>query len=216
MRGTKIILIFTLFSLSASAQKEIQNKVDPAAVRLNNMAMELNIQNSDSASKAIIFLDSATAIDSNYYLAYYNKLIFLNQLKQYSKAIIAINNLIRMQPNANVFYFNGGIIYEKMGDTISSRNYFQKSLEICTKVLDTMKVENRNYEMLSTNKAVDLIMLGEKEEGNLLLIRVYENQADKSQKAMALSFMNKSKSEIVEMITNPPTESGESTPVEVK
>ncbi len=216
MRGTKIILIFTLFSLSASAQKEIQHKVDPAAVRLNNMAMELNIQNSDSASKAIIFLDSATAIDSNYYLAYYNKLIFLNQLKQYSKAIIAINNLIRMQPNANVFYFNGGIIYEKMGDTISSRNYFQKSLEICTKVLDTMKVENRNYEMLSTNKAVDLIMLGEKEEGNLLLIRVYENQADKSQKAMALSFMNKSKSEIVEMITNPPAESGESTPVEVK
>ena len=216
MSKMKITLIIVLFSLSASAQKENQHKVDPAAIRLNNMAMELNIQNSDSASKAIIFLDSATAIDSNYYLGYYNKLIFLNQLRQYNKAIIAINNLIRLQPNANVFYFNGGIIYEKIGDTISSRDYFQKSLEICIKVLDTMKVENRNYEMLITNKAVDLIMLGEKEKGNLLLIKVYENQIDKSLKAMALSFMNKSKSEIVEMITNPPTESGESTPVEVK
>ncbi len=215
MPGIKIIIFFTLFSLSASAQKEIQHKVDPTAVRLNNMAMELNIQNSDSASKAIIFLDSATAIDSNYYLAYYNKLIFLNQLRQYSKAIIAINNLIRLQPNANVFYFNGGIIYEKMGDTISSRYYFRKSLEICTKVLDTMKIENRNYEMLLTNKAVDLIMLGVKEEGNLLLIKAYEKGTDKAQKAMILSFMNKNKSEIVEMITNPPAESGESTP-EVK
>jgi tetratricopeptide (TPR) repeat protein len=216
MARIEITLIVVLFSLSTCAQKENNHKVDPAAVRLNNMAMELDIQNSDSASKAILFLDSATAIDSNYYLAYYNKLIFLNQLRQYNKAIIAINNLIRLQPYANVFYFNGGIIYEKIGDTISSRNYFQKSLAICTKVLDTMKVENRNYEMLVANKAVDLIMLGEKEEGNLLLIQVYENQTDKSQKAMALSFMNKSKSEIVEMITNPPTESGESTPEEVK
>jgi tetratricopeptide (TPR) repeat protein len=215
MNKNKFTLIFVLFSLSASAQN-LTHKVDPAAVRLNNMAMDLDIQNSDSASKAIIFLDSATAIDSNYYLGYYNKLIFLNQLRQYNKAIIAINNLIRLQPNANVFYFNGGIIYEKIGDTISSRNYFQKSLAICTKVLDTMKVENRNYEMIITNKAADLIMLGEKEEGNLLLIQAYENQADKSQKAMALSFMNKSKSEIVDMITNPPTQSGESTPVEVK
>ncbi len=178
--------------------------------------MELNIQNRDSAIKAIIFLDSATAIDSNYYLGYYNKLIVLNQLKQYNKAIIAINNLIRLQPNANVFYFNGGIIYEKMGDTISSRYYFQKSLEICIKVLDTMKVENGNYEMLITNKAVDLIMLGKKEEGNLLLIQVYEKQTDKSQKEMTFSFMNKNKSEIVEMITNPPAESGESAPVEDK
>ena len=38
------------------------------------------INNEDSSKKAISLLDKATAIDSNYFLGYYNKLMFLDQL----------------------------------------------------------------------------------------------------------------------------------------
>lgn len=199
--------IFALLFLSACAQRTSKPKFDPVVVRLNNMAINLSsyIQNSDSANKAINYLDSATIIDSNYFLGYYNKLIFLNQLKQYDKALIAINQLIRLRPNANDIYITGGIIYEKIGDTISSRRYFEKSLSICASILDTMNVKNRNYNMLALNKAINLVLLGQNIKGNLLLKQVYENQIDSSQKATTLSFMNKNKDEIIELATNPPT-----------
>jgi len=202
----KITLIIVSFSLLACAcgQKSDKLKINPTAVRLNNLAIDLSLymDNNDSAGKAIKFLDSATSIDSNYFLGYYNKLMFLNQLKQYDKAIVTVNNLIRLKPNANDIYWNGGIIYEKIGDTVSSRFYFQKSLTICTKVLDTMNVNNKDYYMLVTNKAIDLIMLGHQTNGNLLLKEVFENQTDSFQKEMIHSFMNRSKSEIIEMVSN--------------
>jgi tetratricopeptide (TPR) repeat protein len=213
-----IILIIASFSLSACAQKSNRHKIDPTAVKLNNMAIDLSlyISNTDSAIKAIKFLDSATAIDSNYFLGYYNMLMFLNQLRQYDKAIVAIDNLVRLRPNASDIYMTGGIVYEKIGDTVSSRYYFQKSLKICTRVLDTMNVKNRDYNMLALNKAISLIMLGQTSKGNLLLSQVYENQTDSSQKELTRSFMNKNKVEIVEMATNPSTVSSASSAVEAR
>ena len=218
MSKNEVLLIVTLFSLSACDQKSNKAKIDPAAVKLNYLAMDLYVyQNNDSSSKAIKFLDSATGIDSNYFLGYYDKLMFLNQLKHYNEAIIAVNNIIRLRPNANDFYLMGGIFCEKIGDTVSSRNYFQKSLAICAKVLDTMNVKNGAYDMLVINKAINQIMLGQKKKGDSLLRQIYETQSDSSQKAMTLSLMNKNKSEIVEMVTNPPTiGSKESTAVEVR
>ncbi len=172
MTKNEVLLIVTLFSLSACDQKSNKAKIDPAAVKLNYLAMDLYVyQNNDSTSKAIKFLDSATGIDSNYFLGYYDKLMFLNQLKHYDEAIIAINNIIRLRPNANDFYLMGGIFCEKIGDTISSHNYFQNSLAICTEVLDTMNVKNRAYDMLVINKAINQIMLGQQKKGDSLLSR---------------------------------------------
>jgi tetratricopeptide (TPR) repeat protein len=148
-------------------------------------------------------LDSATQLDSNYFLGYYNKLIFLNQLKQYDKEIITINRLIRLRPNANDLYLTGGITYEKMGDDISSQDYFKKSLSICDKVLDTMNIHDRDYNMLAENKAVNLIMLVQRANGNFVLKQVYQSETDSLEKKWIHSLMNKSKSEIIEMISHP-------------
>lgn len=204
----KVTLIIVSFSLFACGQKAAKRKINPTAVRLNDSAIYLYpyADNYDSVNKAVRLLDSATAIDSNYFLGYSNKLMFLNQLKQYDKAIVAVNNLIRLKPNANDIYFIGGIFYEKMGDTVSSHFYFQKSLIICSKILDTMNVNNKNYDMLVTNKAMDLIMLGQQANGNLLLKQVYENQTDSSQKELIYPFINKNKAEIIEIFSTPRTQ----------
>ena len=218
MNKFEIILIVALFSLSACAKKSNKHKIDPAAIKLNYLAMDLYIHhNNDSISKAIKFLDSATTIDSNYFLGYYDKLVFLNQLRRYDEAIIAIKNIIRLRPDANDFYLMGGIFYEKIGDTVSSRNYFQKSLAICTKVLDTMNVKNIAYSMLVINKAINQIMLGQQTKGDLLLKQIYENQTDSSQKEWIHLFINKNKYELIELFNYPPTiGTKESMAVEVK
>ncbi len=160
------------------------------------------MDNPDSCKQALLYLDSAIAIDNNCFQCYYNKLMFLYSLKQFDKALETINECIRINPLAHDLYTTGGILYEKIGDTISSKKYFQKSLTIVNPVLDTMAVQNMNYEMLATNKAINLIMLGDNKTGNDLLKAIADRQQEPELKEMILSFMNKSKKELIEMRTD--------------
>ena len=203
MTTLKFITIFVLIALYSCGQKPTKYKVDPAAVDLNNKAMTLVrfIDNVDSSKKAISLLDNATSIDSNYFLGYYNKLMFFNQLKQFDKAVLTINKLIQLRPSAHDLYLTGGILYERIGDTISSKKYFEKSLTICNTVLDTMNKTNRDYEMLVGNEAVNLIMLGDEIKANELLKKLYDSQTDEALKKMTLSMMNKSKKELLASLT---------------
>ena len=208
----KISIILVLFSIMACGQKTDKHVVDRAAVNLNNQAMEIYryIADKDSAAKMVKLLDRATTIDSNYFLGFYNKQLVLNQLKQYEKSIVALQNLIRLRPDAHELYLNGGILYEIIGDTISSRQYFLKSLAICKRVLDTMNVNNPDYDMLATDMALNLIMLGQQKEGNTLLDKIYKSQTDSLLKEFTQSYMNKSRHEIIDMIANPKTQDAQS------
>ena len=171
MTMCKLILLFILIGLYSCGQNNAKHKVDPTAVSLNNKAMTLVkfIDNEDSSKKAISVLDNATAIDSNYFLGYYNKLMFLDQLKQYDKSVLTVNKLIQLRPYAHDLYLTAGIIYERKGNTSSSKIYFEKSLAICNKVLDTIKISNSDYIMLISNKVVNLIMLNRNSERDMMV-----------------------------------------------
>lgn len=194
-------LIFFLLSLSGCGQKNVSHQTNSKSADLNYKAMSLAkfISSIDSAQKAIILLDSATAIDSNNYLAYFNKLMFLNKLKQYHKAIITTNNLIRLRPNAHDIYIIGGIFCEKINDTISSKNYFQKSLNICNITLDTMSIENSDYELITMNRAVNLIMLNKNAEANSVLQKLSETQTNEDMRKISLSMLNINKKDLIEL-----------------
>lgn len=161
------------------------------------MSLVAHIDNRDSSIKALTLLDQATTIDSNYFLGHYNKLMFLNKLDQYKRATKTLEKLIQLQPKAQDLYLTAGIVSEKFGDTLSSRTYFENALAICNSALDTMNTNNRDYEMLLSNKAVALIMLDDKANGNEILLQIYNRQTDREQKKWTASLMNKSKSELV-------------------
>lgn len=207
MKALKFLFVFLIIGFCSCGQKSAKHKPDPEAIKLNNKIISLVpfIDNIDSSKKALVFLDSATSIDSNYFLGYYNKLMFLYALKEYDKAVLAINNCIRIRPNAHDLFLTGGILYEKIGDTISSNAYFKKSLKICNSVLDTMKTSNTNYIFLSTNKAVNLIMLGDTVTANRALKQLYNTLPDKGEfadeeKKYILSFINKNKIGLIKKI----------------
>jgi tetratricopeptide (TPR) repeat protein len=204
MTTLKLITTFLLIALYSCGQNTAKRKVDPSVTILSNKIIPLvnYMDNSDSCKKALLYLDSATAIDNNCFQCHYNKLMFLYSLKRFDKAVETMNECIRIKPLAHDLYTTGGILYEKIGDTISSRKYFQKSLTILNPVLDTMKVQNMNYEMLISNKAINLIMLGDNKSGNDLLKGIADRQQEPELKAMILSFMNKSKKELVDMMTD--------------
>jgi len=204
MTTLKFVTAFLLIALYSCGQNITKRKVDPAVTILSNKIIPLfnYLDNPDSCKQALLYLDSATAIDNNCFLCYYNKLMFLYSLKLYDKAVGTMNECIRIQPLAHDLYTTGGILYEKLGDTVSSRKYFKKSLTILNPVLDTMKVQNMSYEMLVSNKAINLIMLGENKTANNLLKAIADRQQEPELKEMTLSFMNKSKKELVDMMTD--------------
>ena len=204
MTTLKFITTFLLIALYSCGQKKSYSKVDVNVARLSNKIIPLTnyIDNPDSCKKALSFLDSATTFDTNCFLCYYNKLMFLYSLKQYDKAALTINNCIRIKPLAHDLFLTGGILYEKIGDTVSSRKYFQKSLTLCNKALDTMNAGNRDYEMFVTNKAVSLIMLDKQAEAKEILKTLYERQTDQEFKKMTLELMNKTKKELVVSMTS--------------
>ncbi len=154
MTNPKYITLLFLLIVFSCRQDQKDEKPNPLAVRLNYEAMKMTpfISNSDSTNKAISLLNKATLIDSNYFLGYYNKLIFYSELKQFNNADKTVQKLIKLRPNAHDIYLTAGIIKEQLGDTINAQFYFTKSFDICNKVLDTMSNLNKDYKMLIDNK----------------------------------------------------------------
>jgi len=204
MTTLKFITTFLLIALYSCGQNTAKRKVDPKVTALSNKIIPLvsYIDNPDSCKQALLYLDSATKIDNNCFLCYHNKLMFLYSLKRFNKAVETINECLRISPSAHDLYMTGGILYEKIGDTISSKKYFNKSLTILNSVLDTMKVQGITYEMLVNNKAINLIMLDDNKAGNDLLKSLAAKQQEPELKEMTLSFMNKTKKELVDMMTS--------------
>lgn len=209
MITSKFITGFLLIVFYSCGQTPAKYKPDPAAVQLNNQAMTLvrYIDNADSSKKAISLLDKATAIDSNYFRGYFNKLMFFFQLKQFDKLILTNNKLIQLRPNAHDLYLSGGAFYEQVGDTVSAKKYFSKSLTICNAVLDTMNANNSNFVMLTTNKAINLIMLNDTAKANNILRALYDSQPDDPEygnveKKYIQSLMDKNKKELIDFMYN--------------
>ena len=171
MTALKLIFPFLIITLYSCGQRQDKHSINPESVRLNNKIIPLiaHIDNSDSCRMALLFLDSATVIDSNYFSAYNNKLMFLVGLKQYNKAIKTVDEFLRLRPNAHDLFMQKANLFEIIGDTTSAKLNFKKSLSICNSVLDTMQESNNDYIMLVTNKAINLIMLGDSTSANKIL-----------------------------------------------
>lgn len=204
MTTLKFILLFFSITLYSCGQNTYYSKVDVKIARLTNKIIPLvdSLDNPDSCKQALLFLDSATTIDNNCFLCYYNKLMFLYSLKEYHKAVETMNECIRLKPSGHDLYLTGGILYEKIGDTVHSYNYFNKSLTICNSALDTMKINNSDYDMLVSSKALNLVMLGKNKDANELLQKLYDKQTDSDLRNLTLSMMNKSKKDLVDSMTN--------------
>ena len=177
MNILKLICFFLLFGFYSCGQSTKKNKINSKAIKLFTEASKLMVfvKDIDSSKKALSLLDSSTIIEPDYYLGHFNKLVFLNRLKQFDKAVVTAGNLIRLRPNAHDLYIVRGVFSEKIGDTISSSKDFLNSLKICNSVLDTMNLRNPDYEMIMINKGVNLILLERNSEANILLKKISKN-----------------------------------------
>ena len=147
MRLLILLLFFGLAACGQQVKKYIPNK---KARELNDSASRL-IRNNPLDSiyeKAIALLNKATEIDSNYYNAYSSKLSLQWMLKKYDNALETAKHLKNLRLNSPDSYVTVGLLYEKLGDTISSYKYFSIAIAKYDNILDTMSIKNKMYNVL--------------------------------------------------------------------
>ena len=194
-------MLFAICCLSCKPPHS-KRKFNPEALKLNDQAQTLLLNSgrteSDQVLKnAIILLNKAIQIDSNYPASYLNKFVFQNELKQYGNAIFTGKQLMKLRPtNVNIKLMVGED-YEKIGDTISSVKYYKDALAGYNKILDTMSVSNKTYSSFLSSKAFTLIMLHQQSQGYAILNEMAAKETDPNLKQMYLGFAEESRNDIL-------------------
>ena len=202
------IVFLLIFIISCGKQNNKSNKIDSTARLLNDSAVSLanniplsldqpNKFKNENLLKAILLLDQATEIDSNYLIAYSNKLSYQCELGQYERAVETAKHIIKIRPHFADIYGTIGMLYYKMNDSISSNKYFSNALIQYDYFLDTMNINNINYFTLRMNKAVTLKFLGQNALGNNMLDELNNKQTDSTFKQLIASLKGKSKDELI-------------------
>ena len=133
-----ILLFIAIISLINRLEKEIPKDV---ACRLTNRAVELiSVSKYDSA---LICLDKAIKYDSTYYYSYGVKVSLHTSLKQYDKALKAMEKQIQLKPDSAEEYTIAGKLSDVLMDSIKAKKYYSKALEL----YDTKIAKNKKPQM---------------------------------------------------------------------
>jgi tetratricopeptide (TPR) repeat protein len=152
-------LIWILFaSCSGTNNKEVYN---PKAIELNNKAVEqVKKFNNDSA---LILFDKAIEIDKTYYLPHSSKAGIFIQRKEYDKALVESETVIRIKPDLAEGWVFAGMIYDKLGNTETAMEYYKKSVELFDKKIADPEMRTKVFTN-RLDRAFSLILLGKEIE----------------------------------------------------
>lgn len=199
----RLCFLFLIIGLKVYGQTEEKKySVTSKARQLTDSAVRI-VVDAENYPKAITLLDQAIRSDSNYYPAYTNKLTFQLALKQYGQALPTAKKINTLRPEDPVPYVSVGLLYEALHDTLSSQKYFAAANMHFQKILDTMNKANASYEQFIMNKAINLVLLGQQENGNALLRELYDDTKSDLMKETISPLRNKTKQEILEILFNP-------------
>ena len=136
----KYVFVIVLITIIGCKEKTTRLKfggkeynIDNRAIELNNKATSIFIANADSVDYAIKMLSESIQIDSNYFLAYQNKINFEKNLKKFDFGIGTIRAFINRFPDNPSAYLALGLLQEKKGDSLAARLNYRMALDLPTK-----------------------------------------------------------------------------------
>lgn len=200
----QIVYLLTVLTFIACGQAEKQkdeSQFDARAIELNDKGTELVMTfDKDSIEKAIELFDQATKIDSNYYLAYWNKCVYLNKLGRRNEALKTLQKLEELKPTNPDLKVTAGIVLELNGDSLSAKQKFLEADKFYSNIIDSLANKKTNlYWNTLVNKAVNLKLLGQVDEANRLLKIAKSGIADDSIKEMIESLIAMSRSDLLHL-----------------
>lgn len=191
----KVIGIALLPTLCACGQqnKKKPDLPNPSAHKLYDSAINyMMLANNETALK---FLNSAVAIDSNYYQAFTLKFTLESLENKYAEALGTTKKIISLNPVTPYYFLPAGMLSEKVGDSSSAKVYYQRGINLVDQIVDTIKINSDLYFDLQSTKGLFLVFLNDP-QGQHLLNSLYKNELYKERKAGLSDYVNKSKEEI--------------------
>jgi|GEM_PF-3090690 len=216
-------LIFISFILTCKLSNS-QKAIRQQALKLNDSAVNLNfifpkangrpipvkfntgnITEYDMNTlliKKIALLNQAIKLDSTLFIAYWNKFVFLNGLKQYEKSVLTGKKMIVLRPNdANVQYLVGEE-YENMGDSMSAKHYYTMSLKTNDQLLTAVNAASKTYKSIQLTRAIDFILLRQPEKRNKIIRELYRTAIDSNYNVTYRLLLNITRDELIHGKTN--------------
>jgi tetratricopeptide (TPR) repeat protein len=198
-RTALIALLFCAFLAGCS---HLPQGINPEARKLNDAALgslSLSGNKPDTAAleNAINILNQAIKLDNNYFEAYYNKFLLQNRLKQYGDALLTAKQMMELRPANADIRISAGITSEKMGDTVTARNFYKSALQTYTHVLDTMSAKSKEHNALESNKAMSLILLRQPKMARAILEHLYAAESNPVYKQAYERMMNTTREDIL-------------------
>ena len=193
-----IVTILTLFSCGQRS-KENEASIEPKARELNDSAVSLYMTfDKDNTLKAIELLDKATEIDSDYFLAHWNKYVFQNELNLKDQAFKTLKTLELLSPENPELIMASGAFHENNGVSSTAIEKYRKANNLYESIMDTINKNGIQYLMLESNRAINLIFLGQEVEGREILKELYNNESDEAIREMIQSFLTLSREDFLD------------------
>ena len=198
MKQLIILITCSISFIECSAQAV--HIPDPKAQQINDKAVSTYLRynkNHDSVLSSIHMLNSALAIDSNYFRAWTNKLGFECQVAQYDDALVTAKKIVRIFPSETGVLFFSGLLEFKTGHNDDATATFSKLVTIYDAVPDT----NSNPDHLKTallNKAIALKLLDKADESKDILVTLSMKERDLAVRRHVNSYISKTKEEIID------------------
>ncbi len=193
------LLIFFGFNTLAQQNIRIDHRGNDSARKLMDK-IDSEMPGGHLPMNAYIpFVDEIIKVDSNYYKAFCYRYFFQVKFENYDSAISTTQKLIRLEPLIPDNYVNMGILYELKKDKKMALRYFKSAEQLFSKVLDTMKARNHEYDWLLFHQGLNLIYVGKQKEGNKIISEVYNHQLDGVLQELGRLYINKSREEVIKI-----------------
>ncbi|MDR1679191.1 MAG: hypothetical protein LBR81_05365 [Prevotellaceae bacterium] len=176
-----------------------QNK----AQQLNDSAVSMSLLGDTAkVTAAIELLNKATAMQSDYYVAYWNKLIFQRQLGLMDDAFSTLKIMEQLNPENPDLKTMLGSVYEKYKkDTIQAVNKYKEADLLYKSILDTLSSESISYQNMLINYAINTKLLGQENNAKTILTSIIQDSNNEDfNELIDASLVRKTRIELLESV----------------
>jgi len=133
MKKYQLLVIIVVFCCNACNLAQEHKK---EAERLNNKAIKLSSESFESTKlmKSVELLDSSIAIDSNYILAYSNKISVLYELKQYKNILTTIEKMAEHSTDMAYLFMVKGVAYLSLKQNQDAELSLKEAFKMASKM----------------------------------------------------------------------------------
>jgi tetratricopeptide (TPR) repeat protein len=117
---------------------------------------------STNRDSALTLLNKATDIDSNYYIAFGNKVSIYASTGDYKQAIVNSQQVLRIKPDLAEAVVFLGILYDKSGQIKEAKEQYNLAIRLFDKRL---LVSDKNQKANKINRVLGLLLVGEQTKG---------------------------------------------------